>query len=135
TGDPQTPPMWQWGSILKASFSPDGQHIVTASLDRSARVWNAATGAPVTVLLRHDLPVVEARFSPDGQAVITASTDGKARIWDLSLDRRPLQELLIEAELLGGGRIDATGGFVPLQQDVLEVLWKQYLSQRRTGTE
>src|SRR5262249_11233582 len=30
--------------VSQAAFSPDGQRIVTASLDKTARVWNAATG-------------------------------------------------------------------------------------------
>ncbi len=30
--------------VYSAAFSPDGQRIVTASADKTARVWNAATG-------------------------------------------------------------------------------------------
>jgi WD40 repeat protein len=31
-------------SVVSAAFSPDGQRGVTASKDKTARVWNAATG-------------------------------------------------------------------------------------------
>jgi WD40 repeat protein len=31
-------------SVRTAAFSPDGQRVVTASADYTARVWNAATG-------------------------------------------------------------------------------------------
>jgi WD40 repeat protein len=32
--------------IVAASFSPDGRRLVTASLDKTARIWDTATGAP-----------------------------------------------------------------------------------------
>ena len=30
--------------MLHAAFSPDGKHIVTASWDKTTRVWDAETG-------------------------------------------------------------------------------------------
>jgi WD40 repeat protein len=70
------------GGVLAASFSPDGRQIVTASSDRTARLWHAPTGDLVAVLEGHDRPVLSAAFSSDGQRVVTASDDGTARIWD-----------------------------------------------------
>ena len=37
-----------------ASFSPDGRRIVTASDDKTARVWDAESGKPVGEPLRHE---------------------------------------------------------------------------------
>jgi tetratricopeptide (TPR) repeat protein len=64
------------------SFSPDGQRLVTASADRTARVWDAITGEPVTPPLKHEAPNPRVAFSPDGRRVATASFDGTARLWD-----------------------------------------------------
>ncbi|MHA1529998.1 MAG: nSTAND1 domain-containing NTPase, partial [Alphaproteobacteria bacterium] len=33
------------GNINDAAFSPDGKHVITTSLDHTARIWNAETGA------------------------------------------------------------------------------------------
>ena len=33
--------------MTSAAFSPDGKRIVTASGDKTARVWDAATGKPI----------------------------------------------------------------------------------------
>ena len=68
-------------SVRSAAFSPDGKRIVTASVDRTARIWDAATAKEIAVL-RHDAPAYSAAFSPDGKRIVTASEDKTARIWD-----------------------------------------------------
>jgi len=66
---------------------------VTASLDNTARVWDAQTGGPVTGPLQHRNFVCSARFSPDGRRIITASDDNTARVWDV-LTGQPVCEPL-----------------------------------------
>jgi WD40 repeat protein/tetratricopeptide (TPR) repeat protein len=70
------------GKVHAAAFSPDGRRVVTASADRTARVWDLATGEAITSPLRHDDEVTQALFSPDGRLVLTASKDGTARLWN-----------------------------------------------------
>ena len=64
-----------------AAFSPDGARVVTASEDKTARVWDAATGAPIGKPLQHEGEVYRAAFSPDGARVVTVSEDSTARVW------------------------------------------------------
>jgi WD40 repeat protein len=69
--------------VNSAAFSPDGLRIVTASADKTARVWDSETGKAIGAPLEgHDSPVYDAAFSPDGRRIITASADKTARIWD-----------------------------------------------------
>ena len=71
--------------VGSASFSPDGKRVVTASWDKTARVWELSGPTPVsTVLAGHTGPVQSASFSPDGKRVVTASDDKTARVWELS---------------------------------------------------
>jgi WD40 repeat protein len=70
--------------VTYAAFSADGRRVVTASFDGIARVWDAATGAPVTPPLQHYGPLLRAAFSPDGRLVVTISKDGTTRAWDMA---------------------------------------------------
>jgi hypothetical protein len=69
-------------AISSASFSPDGSRIVTASYDRTARVWDARTGAEVLSLKGHTDRVSAASFSADGSRILTASWDNSVKVWD-----------------------------------------------------
>ena len=40
--------------MWSAAFSPDGSRIVTASEDKTARIWDAATAKEIAVLRGHD---------------------------------------------------------------------------------
>ena len=68
--------------VNSAAYSPDGTRIVTASFDKTARIWDARTGAQLAVLSGHGDVVTSAAYSPDGTRIVTASFDKTARIWD-----------------------------------------------------
>ena len=68
---------------MSAAFSPDGKRIVTASEDKTARLWDAETGKPIGEPLKAMRDrCVSAAFSPDGKRIVTASADKTARLWD-----------------------------------------------------
>ncbi|HEV7504830.1 MAG TPA: WD40 repeat domain-containing protein [Thermoanaerobaculia bacterium] len=80
------------GYVFSAVFSPDGRTVLTASNDKTARLWDAATGRPLQTLHGHEGPVYSAVFSPGERTVLTASDDKTARLWDAATGR-PLQTL------------------------------------------
>ena len=54
--------------VNSAAFSPDGARIVTASGDKTARIWDAATGKEIAVLRGHESEVTFRRLQPRRRA-------------------------------------------------------------------
>jgi WD40 repeat protein len=69
--------------VSSAVFSPDGMHIVSASYDKTAQIWNTFT-AECEALLKHSDCVTSAIFSPDGLHILSTSYDYTAWIWDIA---------------------------------------------------
>ncbi|WP_437937380.1 WD40 repeat domain-containing protein [Sorangium sp. So ce341] len=73
--------------LVTAAFSPDGGRVLTASGDRTARVWSADGTGQAVVLEGHAGEITSAAFSPGedptGRRVLTTSADGAARLWSL----------------------------------------------------
>jgi WD40 repeat protein len=101
--------------LVDVAFSPDGKYIATASLDETARLWNARDGKPVRTLKGHTCGVIGVCFSHDGKHLLThgagynhtfevtatgsssGSTSGTAtmehalaRLWDVETGREVL---------------------------------------------
>ncbi|MBL8446946.1 MAG: pentapeptide repeat-containing protein [Zoogloeaceae bacterium] len=68
--------------LTACAFALDGQTVLTASADRTARLWDAATGQELRRFDGHQASVTACAFAHDGQTVLTASHDGTARLWD-----------------------------------------------------
>ena len=85
------------GEVNSAQFSPDGLWIVTASRDRTARVWEAESGRLIRTLTGHKGQVNSAQFSPDGSRIVTASDDKTARLWETATGRWSLRYPAIKA--------------------------------------
>jgi WD40 repeat protein len=69
--------------IRDVKFSPDGNWILTASDDGTARLSLANTVKnAVTVIKDSATILVSATFSPDGKKIVTTSDHATVRIWD-----------------------------------------------------
>ena len=82
---------------LARSSPPDGKTVVTASVDKTARLWDTASGRELQVLRGHEGVIFRAQFSADGKTMVTASVDKTAMLWRCDICR-PVDEIAIELE-------------------------------------
>ncbi|MFO1065860.1 MAG: protein kinase [Pirellulales bacterium] len=70
-----------------ARLSRDGDLIVTASMDGTARLWHTSDATAAGEALQHDGPVTWAEFHPSERTVATCSKDGTVQFWDVETSR------------------------------------------------
>ena len=67
--------------VVDATFSPDGARILTASKDKTAKLWDEASGKLIASF-DHQGSVLCGAFSPDGTRILTTSVDRTAKLWE-----------------------------------------------------
>jgi len=71
--------------ISEATFSPDGELILTALDDGTARLWNIASGKQAAVLQEgHEFLTSAGAFLPNGDRLLTAAGDNSVRMWNVT---------------------------------------------------
>ena len=67
--------------VLSVAYSSAGDRIVSASQDKTIRLWDAQTGAQLHTF-QDESSVNSAAFSPDGRIIISGSNGGILQLWD-----------------------------------------------------
>jgi WD40 repeat protein len=117
-------------NVPSAELSADSHRLLTVLGDGRVRLWDVATGLPLTEPLPRPGEGLAAKFSPyERWVLITSKEQPMAYVWGVPLYLPPVPAWLPElAEALAGQRVDALGrsDFVSCQ-NVLRI--KQKLQQ------
>jgi WD40 repeat protein len=68
--------------VAACAFSADGSRIVSASRDKTLKLWDAQTGAELATLEGHTEAVLACAFSADDSRIVSASADDTLKLWD-----------------------------------------------------
>jgi WD40 repeat protein len=69
--------------IRGLAVSPDGKQLLTASWDKTIRLWDVAAGRELQRMEGHTDQVHSVAFLPDGLRALSASQDTTVRLWSL----------------------------------------------------
>jgi WD40 repeat protein/serine/threonine protein kinase len=111
-------------AVHSVAFSRDGTKLLTASHDRTVRLWDIATGKEIRSFIGHTWWVWSAAFAPDERQVVSASQDGTAILWEADSGKQLGQFLghkgpVFSAAFSPDGLRVVTGG-----QDRRVLLWR-----------
>ncbi|CAH8434772.1 unnamed protein product [Heterobilharzia americana] len=69
------------GEVSKVCFNSRGSLVMTASADKTARLWDSETGELKDILSGHTDEVFSCAFNYESDTIITGSKDNTCRIW------------------------------------------------------
>ncbi|MEQ8626742.1 caspase family protein [Ekhidna sp.] len=69
-------------AVKSARFTPDGKYLISASRDKTIKIWDALSGKEIRSLFGHNHTVNG--FSLYGNTLASSSADGTAGVWDIS---------------------------------------------------
>jgi WD40 repeat protein len=73
--------------VTSVAVTADGARILTGSLDKTARLWDAVSGDLIAEFRGHTDRISAVAVTPDGRRIATGSDDGTARLWDTASGR------------------------------------------------
>ncbi len=120
--------------LIRASFSEEGDRVITQA-GASIRVWEVATGQPLSALLKGQSS--RTRGGPVGGMWSAAADrfllqDGQQIIvHDLSSEDRPVDQVQRMTQVLSGRRVNQLGNIETLSSSQLQQEWKASIDNLR----
>jgi len=69
--------------VWDCAFSPVDKLLVSASGDKTVKVWNLTNGNCIATLQGHLTSLVKVSWLNAGLQIVSASVDGNVKIWNL----------------------------------------------------
>lgn len=115
--------------VYSANFSPDGKLIVSASADKTIRLWNINDFKQIAnPFIGHTDAVKYASFSPNGKFIVSLSFDRTVRIWDAATGMQLGEPIIVEKEVIEEIRTDndSSTDLIDLCPSLFDDPWDYY---------
>eukprot|EP00798_Chlamydomonas_sp_ICE-L_P015895 gene15895-22029_t len=111
--------------INQVQFSPDGRWILSASFDKSIKLWDGEKGTFAATFRSHVGPVYQCAWSSDSRLFVSGSKDSTLKVWDvrtrkLKVDLPGHADEVFTVDWAPDGSGVASGG-----KDKVLKLWRQ----------
>ena len=95
-------------SVYSVAMTADGRRAVSASEDRTLKVWDLESGCALRTLEGHAASVYGVAVTADGRRAVSASGDQTLKVWDLE-SGHALRTLEVNSFLVCGVAVTADG--------------------------
>jgi WD repeat and SOF domain-containing protein 1 len=76
-------------AVMDVEFSPTGEELVSASYDRTVRLWSRMKGHSRDIYHTKRMQrVFSAKWTPDSKYILSGSDDGNIRLWRAQASKR-----------------------------------------------
>ncbi|GMH33941.1 hypothetical protein BSKO_01775 [Bryopsis sp. KO-2023] len=110
--------------INQVQFSPDGRWIISASFDKSVKLWDGLNGTFVATFHGHVGPVFQVAWATDSRMFVSGSQDSTLKVWDMKTKRLKVElpghaDQVFSVDWAPNGASVASGG-----KDKVLKLWR-----------
>ena len=115
------------------TLSPDRAYLALGS-HSVTRLYDAATGQPVSPFIEHGNYIYSSAFHPDGRSLLTACADRTVRSWSVPQGKPLSSPLPHQGEVVAAAFLPRGTGIVTAQMDGLIRAWRHEPLGRRLPT-
>jgi serine/threonine protein kinase/WD40 repeat protein len=117
--------------VCYAAFSPDNRHLVTASTNRTAWLWDLSEDEPIGLPLHCAFDIERVLFDTAGKELTIVLKGNWQTRWQLTPEPGSLPVLQALGQALAAQRVGEQGSLLPLETQEASAAWQKLDAKKR----